>query len=81
LCGTSLEAASTPLPINRFEISDLKDILGTCRNTPEALPGGRQQTPTAARKTPPVATPTVTDRPLPMILPILPAKSIATDYA
>ncbi|MGF6917940.1 hypothetical protein OKW28_002113 [Paraburkholderia sp. 40] len=42
-----------------------------CRNTPEGLPGGRQPTPTVARKAPPGLTPTLPDYHIPIILPIL----------
>jgi hypothetical protein len=36
-----MEAASTSLPINRFEISDLEDVFGRYWNYPEAMSGGR----------------------------------------
>jgi hypothetical protein len=66
-----VEAASTSLPINRFEISVLQDVSGKYRNAREALTGGRQQHPTVSRKALPGATPTQTDHHIPMILPIL----------
>jgi hypothetical protein len=54
-----MEAASTSLPIKRFEISGLEDVFG------------RQPTPTVVRKAPPGLTPTLPDDGLPIILPIL----------
>ncbi len=43
LRGTRAEAASTPLPTNRFEISDLRCVDGSRQSAREAMTGGRQQ--------------------------------------
>lgn len=43
LCGTRVEAASTPPPKDHFEIIDLRGVDGSRRNAREAMTGGRQQ--------------------------------------